>query len=179
MAENIWSTLPYKRTEVLSTEALAEQSKNWSPTYKSHIEQLAVLHTPPPPTSTQASTFKPTDPYWLYGNYEHAGKTVQSSDIAATASESALSVKKLIPTASYALCHPSHSYQTTWMPFCVTCIWFITMVVNITNRYKVLQLSTPTELRKESEPPKTYYLCLKAATNQISILYNCCIIPPP
>ena len=28
MAENIRSTLSYKRTEVLSTEALAEQSKN-------------------------------------------------------------------------------------------------------------------------------------------------------
>ena len=74
MAEDIRRTPPYKRTEVLSPAAIAEQRKKLPPTCKFNIEQPTVLQPPPPPPTAQAITLKPTFPGWLCGNYGHVGR---------------------------------------------------------------------------------------------------------
>ena len=79
MAEDIRRTPPYKRTEVLSPAALADQRKKSPSTCKSHIEQATVQQPPAPPPTAQAMTLKPTFLCWRCGNYGHVG-----TDCAAT-----------------------------------------------------------------------------------------------
>ena len=74
MAEDIRSTPPHKRIEVLSPAALVEYRKTSPATCKSHIEQPTVLHPPTRLTRAQAITFKPAFPCYLCGNYGHVAR---------------------------------------------------------------------------------------------------------
>ena len=79
MAEDIRTTPLHKRTEVLSTVALAEQRKKSFGTCKSHIEQPNVQQPAPAPPTAHAISFKPTIRCWLCGNDVHVGRDCSES----------------------------------------------------------------------------------------------------
>ena len=105
-------------------------------------------------------------------------QTIQRKYILPTVLDISPIVKRLATTVSHAPDQLSYSYQTTWMPFSVTFVLFITTAVYATKTKKVLQSNTPTEPRRQSEPLTSCQPWLKEATNHIQMVHNGFMIPP-